>query len=461
MNNKDSKPKLDMGHGEEVSEQLNPASMDCLPDELLVQILSFLPMKQAASTSLLSKRWRTLFTFSPNLDFDDSIFYQPRKRKRNEIPKDVQERFNDFVDRAFALKGGHNINKFSLKLSRTYTEKLFNIDRWICNALEHGVSEFYLDRKSEWWRDLPYEVFTSTTLVKLSLGARLRCQRLPSYTSLPALKILFLDSIWFKEHQSFDVFLAACPALEDLTIHYKVYQGHSYVISSKTIKKLSVTFSFGFVYDFSRIISFDTPNVVDFYYSDYLCWESPQCRLDSLAKATLDLYFSNDDKRYVKNGADVTDLINGIRNVKTLHLTSSTVEVILVCCNGGLPMFNNLVDLVFSSKKEGWKLLLPRLLQRSPNIKTLVLSGLDSFPCRRHRFTRIPLNNQINMLRIMKYQGYASELKHIRHFLLKMECLEVVQVYVVPTMDDPKKKQLTEDLLKLPAASSKLKIQVM
>ncbi|EFH39938.1 predicted protein, partial [Arabidopsis lyrata subsp. lyrata] len=136
---------------------------------------------------------------------------------------------------------------------------------------------------------------------------------------------------WNKEDQSFDVFLAACPALEDLTIHYKEYQGNSYVVSSKTIKKLSVTFSFGFAYAISRIISFDTPNVVDFYYSDYIC-ESPQCRWDSLAKATLDLYFFNDDKRYVQNGAEVTDLITGIRNVKTLHLTSSTVEVILVWC---------------------------------------------------------------------------------------------------------------------------------
>ncbi|KAG7627312.1 FBD domain [Arabidopsis thaliana x Arabidopsis arenosa] len=185
-----------------------------------------------------------------------------------------------------------------------------------------------------------------------------------------------------------------------------------YVISNKTIKKLSVTcLNYRYYGTVPRNISFDTPNVVDFNYSDYLRRESPQCHLDSLAKATLDLHFFEDDKR-----ADVTDLISGLHNVKTLHLTSSTVEVISVCCKGGLPVFNNLVDLTTSV---------------------------------------------IKMLSIMKCQGYPSEMKHIRYLLVNMECLEVVKVYVAAEMDDTKKMQLTEDLLKFPAASSKLKIQVM
>ncbi|EFH51905.1 hypothetical protein ARALYDRAFT_905516 [Arabidopsis lyrata subsp. lyrata] len=393
-------------------------SMNCLPDDLLVHILSFLTTKEAASTFVLSKRWRTLFALSHNLDFDNMNLLDTEdllKHSRRHIKKS----FNDFVDHTLALHGNNTIKKFSLELSDTHIDNLHDVDRWICNALERGVSDLHLGIESELflWSGFPSKVFTSTTLVKLSLGVgtRFYTESVPSDLSLPALKVLFLDSIiWFKgDLQLLNVFLAACPALEDLTIHYMCGSENPHVISSKTIKKLS--FTYGYIYDyygyFSRIISFDTPNVVDFYYSDYFGSESPQRHFDSIAKATLDLHFLKGDKI-----ADVTDLISGIRNVKTLHLNSSTVEC------------------------------------------------LDRYTFgRRHRFVRIqiPLNNQIKMLSIMQYHGSATMLKLISHFLLNMECLEVVKVYVARTMDDPRKMQLTEDILKLPTASSRVKIQVM
>jgi hypothetical protein len=53
-----------------------------LPDDISSHILSFLPTKEAASTSVLSKKWRYLFAFVPNLDLDDSVYLNPE----NEIP---------------------------------------------------------------------------------------------------------------------------------------------------------------------------------------------------------------------------------------------------------------------------------------------------------------------------------------------------------------------------------------
>ncbi|AEE77859.1 putative protein [Arabidopsis thaliana] len=384
-------------------EQLNPASMDCLPDELLVEILSSLTTKQAVSTSLLSKRWKTLYSLVHNLDIDDYILFH-REDGYHRYRPDIQKSFEDFVERTLAFRG--HIKTFSLKSRELYAFGLGVdvVNRWICNALERGVSELHLCINSQF--ELPYKFFTSTTLVMLSLGRGLVCSKIPPETSLPVLKILFLYSIWFK----------------DLTRH-----------------------------------------VVDLYYSDLPRRKAPHCHLDSLAKVTLDLHYLRYGYQKVQNYANVKNIISEIRNVKTLHLTSSAVEVISVCRKDGLPVFNNLVELMFSSRKRHRKVL-PLLLERSPNLETLILSDLYRYTYgRRHRFVgiQIPANNKIKMLSFMQYQGSATELKHISHLLLKMECLEVVKVYLATEMNDLKKMQLTEDEVKLPAASSKVKIQVM
>jgi len=368
--------------------------MNCLPDELLVQILSFLPTKEATSTSLLSKRWRTLFTLSPNLDFDNSLLLQSKKRKWN--MRNIQKSFVGFVDSTLALQGGKGIKSFSLKFKETLGDVNGEVDvnRWICNALEHGVSELHLRIDYTKRCHLPSEIFTSTKLVKLSLVTQSCFPVVPNCISLPSLKVLFLDSIWFEVPQ-FLIFLTACPALEDLTIYQKPHSvGMPYHISSKTIKRLSVTYTCGYFVDYGLKL-FNTPSVVDLYYSDYVRHKYPHMNLDSLPKATLDIHFLDD------NAANVTELLSGIRNVKTLHLTSSTVkvsfsvwslilsmvrnkktffmcvcvfQVILLCCKGEIPMFENLINLKFSGKTRQWKFLLPLLLEICPNLTTLVLS---------------------------------------------------------------------------------------
>ncbi|EFH51848.1 predicted protein [Arabidopsis lyrata subsp. lyrata] len=224
-----------------------------------------------------------------------------------------------FMDRTLALQGCNHIKKLSLNLRVTCGDT-HDMDHWICSSLKRGVSELHLAIESMWLFAIPSKVFTSTTLVKLSLGTRFCFQSVPSDTYLPALKVLFLDSIWFDFHQFANVFLPPCPLLEDLDIHIKSHsRGKPVIISSKTIKRLLFTYNHGY-YD---IISLNTPNVVDLYYCSYARHESLHCNLGSLVKATLDLQILEHDE-----DADVTNLLSGISNVKTLHLTSSAVKVI-------------------------------------------------------------------------------------------------------------------------------------
>ncbi|EEE70159.1 hypothetical protein OsJ_30229 [Oryza sativa Japonica Group] len=51
------------------------SGFDCLPDDLVHHVLSFLPAPDAACTSLLSRRWRNLWVSMPCLDIDVSDFH--------------------------------------------------------------------------------------------------------------------------------------------------------------------------------------------------------------------------------------------------------------------------------------------------------------------------------------------------------------------------------------------------
>ncbi|CAN7059964.1 unnamed protein product [Brassica rapa subsp. trilocularis] len=142
-----------------------------LPDELLCHVLSFLPTKNAALTSVLSKRWLNLWKLVPNLDIDDSVFLHPQDGKGER--KEIRQSFIDFVDRVLAMQGDSPINNFALKCisGRVHVDIM---NRWICNVLERGVSDLslYTDFAKDldyYLYPLPQEMFVSSTLVKLSL----------------------------------------------------------------------------------------------------------------------------------------------------------------------------------------------------------------------------------------------------------------------------------------------------
>ncbi|XVE96415.1 hypothetical protein REPUB_Repub02eG0219800 [Reevesia pubescens] len=70
-----------------------------LPDHILVSILSLLNLKEAARTSLLSHRWRNLWTFTSRLVFDDSLMAMAMQREKVVKSLEVERsRFINWVD---------------------------------------------------------------------------------------------------------------------------------------------------------------------------------------------------------------------------------------------------------------------------------------------------------------------------------------------------------------------------
>lgn len=346
--------------------------MDDLPDNLLCQILSNLSTKEAALTSLLSKRWRYLFAVVPNLDFDSFSSQQTDHTS-----------FIDFVDRVLKLRGKDHVNQFSLKCGDGFEDE--DVYPWISNVLRHGVSDLSLHVSSSLVYWLPSKVFASKTLVRLKIGpedgpiVKLR------NVCLPKLKTLSLDSVVFVEGEiGFAKLLSGCPVLEELRL-CNLEWGYwgSCSVASKILKRL--TLCCAHCDENPKSVSFDTPNLVYFKYSDNLAQKYPKVNFDSLVEACIDIRMTNDQKsnvRYVSDNdeeremvGNATELLVGLCSVKTLYLSYDTLETLNFCCEA-MPVFNSLTHLTIENNPEvGWESL-QDLLKNCPNLETLVFQGL-------------------------------------------------------------------------------------
>ncbi|XP_065632788.1 F-box/FBD/LRR-repeat protein At2g04230-like [Quercus suber] len=101
-----------------------------LPDSLLCHILSFLPTKEAVATTILSNRWKPLWTHVPTLDFKDS----PCKNILS---------FSYIVYRVLALRIAPLLRNFTIAWYSSCDS--FHLDKWIHAALVRNVEQLNLE----------------------------------------------------------------------------------------------------------------------------------------------------------------------------------------------------------------------------------------------------------------------------------------------------------------------------
>ncbi|XP_010506110.1 PREDICTED: F-box/LRR-repeat protein At2g42720-like [Camelina sativa] len=438
-----------------------------LPDEVLGHILSFLPSKHAASTSLLSKRWRNVFVLVPSLNLDYVL--DEARQYRHDHSKD----FMDFVESLLILRGKSPVKKFALKI---HLPHLFGIDPsrvhcWICNVLELGGLvdlDLFVTFQGK-LHLVPLLIFKSKTLVKLRVGRGFILKLSHQDIYLPMLKTLSLDTVDFEGgHDVLETLLPRCPLLEELVLDDQRWKTRCGFVSSPSLKRLRIRF-------FNvPIISLDVPNLVYLELSCIFGSKYANLNLDSLIEARLNLWVEERRLRELRDGyahldsADLMDLITAIRNVKVLHLTSDALELFYYS-GQDLPMFDNLVCLsIASDKKQGWQVL-PLLIKNSPNLETLIFKGLEHYVTSKcgdacvcfvtWEGSRSCLSSsRVKVLEIWGYQGTPRELNQVKHFLKKLPCLELVKICAVINIQVPIDVQY---LLKLPRASSNCKIEAI
>ncbi|XVF06094.1 hypothetical protein REPUB_Repub06bG0018400 [Reevesia pubescens] len=180
-----------------------------LSDDILIDILSFLTLKDAARTSVLSQRWRHLWKFSSgSFDFDATKTMWDLKltsdsRLKLKLKKE-RLRYVGWVNQVLNLHEGLTIDELRVRFD---LDKRFEhyIDRWIDIALKKGVKnlELNLEPYNRHLKDdssyvFPQEYFSASSRFKFLI-------------SLDFSYLVITDAM-------IENFLTSCPLLERLHV---------------------------------------------------------------------------------------------------------------------------------------------------------------------------------------------------------------------------------------------------
>ena len=211
------------GHAEKKSSSYL-ATMDCisqLPDSIVHGILTCLPPKEAALTSILSKVWHRMCSTNTFTAFDLSYLCN----NDDDYEEEEEEYWLDRVDWCVQRRLLQNPNAHALKMSIAYydlSSDLFSarVARWVDIALLTSIEKLDLLVHKKTYSDNKFYLQPSILVSKSLRELRLRECTLNGnfHVKLPQLQILSLEYVSIQDAQFFKNLAIGCPAIVDLEI---------------------------------------------------------------------------------------------------------------------------------------------------------------------------------------------------------------------------------------------------
>lgn len=441
----------------------NVDRISALPNELLCQILSLLPIKMAVSTSILSKRWRHLYTLISSIDIesDTSDCDDPEKLGR----------FMNFVENIVHFRSRPSIQRFRLKWYH-YVDPL-HITGWVDALMCHNIQELelYNGDKDHWPYDLqlPASLFSCATLVALKLVTGIvpdGCSpKIPARVSLPNLKVLHIEGTTILADHAENL-LSSCPVLDELVL-YQCYifskDPFKLNISNATLKRLTLYILAsgpGRGRDIQVMV-----NAPALQYLNYR-FEGLESFIllakQSLVEVAIDGYYSH----RLPSLSNAHDVLKEIENIQSLQIQDISIQ--RFCDhNIDLPLFIKLTYL----KIHDWGVLLDLhcleyLLAQCVVLETLVFEQralLKETYLRRRTRHFLQQSRLTGLLcHLKRIEIYLLEIKDaevlvkiIKFFLDNAKVLEELTVLVVSFLKRP---EIMREIFALPSLSKKCRM---
>ncbi|XP_021729137.1 F-box/LRR-repeat protein At3g26922-like [Chenopodium quinoa] len=133
-----------------INDNSNVDRIGDLPDDVLLHLLSFVDMKSAGRTSLVSKRWRYVWTYLLDLDFEHPDFHLIHRPKTVCRPSYNYQlnRYCKWVNQVMTGNRASYLTTFRIHFP-LYGSYTTNIDKWIAMALSKNVSNLELNLSTQ------------------------------------------------------------------------------------------------------------------------------------------------------------------------------------------------------------------------------------------------------------------------------------------------------------------------
>jgi hypothetical protein len=188
--------------------------ISCLPDHLQDHILSYLTIKEAGRTSVLSRKWRKKWSTQPDLVFDRQCV--------SAVPSEdfsvIEGKFLRIIDHVLLLHSGP-IKKFEVTDSGCDllgVNSMSDVDRWILHLTARSVKELVLDIWLGELYKIPWCLFSYQSLHRLKLS---HCWLKPPtmFKGFNNLESLVLYHVLMTQ-DAFENLISGCPQLEKLIL---------------------------------------------------------------------------------------------------------------------------------------------------------------------------------------------------------------------------------------------------
>ncbi|KAL2589627.1 hypothetical protein AAZV13_13G241100 [Glycine max] len=420
------KAKVRRNNGQKSPTKPKAAQLDrisSLPDEIICHILSFLPTIEAVTTSVLSTRWRSLWTLVLTLDFDDNW------------PCFFNTTFASVFGSILAQRKAKCIKRLCLyNYSKPFSLDL--IGSLVSTAVAQNLEEMDLICNYYFEVTLPNTLFTCKTIsvLKLSLGLTINLNNISSI-HLPSLKVLHVDVLYLVDDESIMRLFSGCPVLEELCYEeVKSNNSTSFKICVPSLKKLHLKCH-------DKRVQVVTPSLEYLQVQETKVRDSLVGNLPNLLQAHADIYFDQHEKEYVFN------FFNAIRQTKFLGLSTYTIEA-LTDASFGFPEFHNLVHLQLCLSTIDSCSLIQLLLARCPKLEILDIDKLYLYSTglweSERKWTQptapVPscISSHLTAFKFREYGGSKYELELTKYILKNAKVLKTVTVKMAKWLEPNK-----------------------